>query len=240
MDDTISTLSSITSAIQTSQNIHYSVNWAGAVNSSPPSGRFAAVKMNLTLPQILRPDAFQPDSDYYAAAAWIGIDGWSNQNALLQAGIVMEINKSVSNELVFRPWYEWWPKEAMFVDIPMGPGDDIQVEVVMFNATDGKMFLQNLSQGEWVARKLKSPRPNASLVGDSVEWIVEDFRLIAMGGNVPFGDFGTFELRDCVAYTNESDMVAPDPNQAFWIRQKNVTRARSAVNGSLVTIEYNR
>lgn len=232
-------LPTITTAVTKPKKIHYSVNWAGAVNSSPPSGRFAAVKMNLTLPKTLGPDYFQPNNEYYAANAWLGIDGWSHRTALLQAGIVMEVNKSISEELVFRPWYEWWPKEAMFFDIPMGPGDDIQIEVVMFNATYGKIILENLSRGEWVARKLKSPYPDAGLVGSSVEWIMEDFAL-AVGGNVPFGNFGMIQLRDCTAYTSENDMVTPDPSQSFWIRQKNITRARSTVSGSLVTIEYNR
>jgi len=67
--DDASTLPSVTTAIAKPRSIHYRVNWAGAVNSSPPSGRFAAVKMNLTLPETLGPDSFQPNSDYYAANA---------------------------------------------------------------------------------------------------------------------------------------------------------------------------
>ncbi|KAG8169962.1 hypothetical protein KVR01_000707 [Diaporthe batatas] len=219
--------------------IHPSRNWAGAMNSDPPSGRFAAAKMRFTLPGLLRADVVQPAADYYAANAWVGIDGWSHQTAILQAGVVMQVNKTVSDELVFKPWFEWWPEPAVFFDIPMGPGDDIKIEVVMFNATSGKVLLENNSRGEWVIRKLMSPHPDVPLAGKTVEWILEDFKL-ARGPNVPLGDFGTLELRDCVAYTSADEKVGPDPSQPFWIRQDNVTRARSAVNGSSVTIEYNR
>lgn len=219
--------------------IHHSRNWSGAINSEPPSGRFAAAKMKFTLPAKLQPDAVRGPTAYYAASVWVGIDGYSHHTALLQAGVSIEVNRTISEDVVFRPWYEWWPKQAMFLDIPMGPGDEIEVEIVMFNATSGKIFMENKARGEWISRKLMAPRPDAGLAGQTVEWILEDFKL-AWGSNVPFGDFGTMELRDCVAYTTADEEVGPDSSQPFWIHQDNVTRARSVVNGRSITIDYNR
>ncbi|KAK2052709.1 concanavalin A-like lectin/glucanase [Colletotrichum caudatum] len=220
--------------------IHHSRNWAGGANARPPVGtRFAAAKMNMTLPTSLGIDIMRPDANAYAANAWVGIDGW-NRAGLLQAGVTFEVNKSVSGELAFQAWYEWTPDRAKFIDIAIGPGDKIEVEVVMFNATRGKVYLGNLSSGEWVSRVLNAPQPASALVGATVEWIVEDFRLVWEPDNMAFGDFGAIELQDCVAYTSDGDEVGPDPGELFWIQQGNLTRARTTVEGSSVTVEYNR
>ncbi|KAK1565915.1 peptidase G1, partial [Colletotrichum navitas] len=214
-------------------------NWAGGVNARPPVGsRFAAAKMNFTLPITLGLDMMRPDAEYYAVSVWVGIDGW-NRAALLQVGVSSQVNESESGDLSFQAWYEWTPARAKFFDIAMEPGDKMEVEVVMFNATRGKVYLGNLSRGEWVSRVLNAPQPDAGLVGATVEWIVEDFRMVGEPRNVAFGDFGAIELRDCVAYTSDGEKVGPDPGEVFWIRQGNATRARTMVQGSSVAVEYN-
>lgn len=217
--------------------IRYSKNWSGAVNTKPPSGYFAAAGMKFTVPKTLRPDIVKGNTDYYAASAWVGIDGLTHGTALLQTGVTIEVNKTNSEEVTYVPWYEWWPNIAMRLDIPIGGGDEIEVEVVMFNATSGKILLWNRSKGDWVARALQAPRSDAKLAGRSVEWIVEDFAL-SEGGNVPFGDFGVIELRDCKAHTSTDKVVGPDPSQPFYIRQDNLTRTNTSVEGQSVSIQY--
>ncbi|KAK6222586.1 hypothetical protein QIS74_04288 [Colletotrichum tabaci] len=219
------------------KKIRYSKNWSGAVNTKPPSGYFAAAGMKFTVPKTLRPDIVKGNTDYYAASAWVGIDGLTHGTALLQTGVTIEVNKTSSEDVTYVPWYEWWPNIAMRLDIPIGGGDEIEVEVVMFNATSGKILLWNRSKGDWVARALQAPRPDAKLAGRSVEWIVEDFAL-SEGGNVPFGDFGVIELRDCKAHTSTDKVVGPDPSQPFYIRQDNLTRTNTSVEGQSVSIQY--
>ncbi|WYZ39066.1 hypothetical protein EsH8_III_000980 [Colletotrichum jinshuiense] len=174
------------------KKIRYSKNWSGAVNSAPPSGYFAAAGMKFTVPRTLGPDIAKAETDYFAT------------------GVTVEINKTISNEVAYVPWYEWWPNIAMKLDIAIGGGDEVEVEVVMFNETSGKILLWNKSRGEWVARTLQAPRPDAVLAGSSVEWIVEDFAL-SEGGNVPFGDFDVIELRDCKAHTSTEKILLHVP-----------------------------
>lgn len=219
------------------KKIRYSKNWSGAVNTDPPSGYFAAAGMKFTVPKTLRPDITNETTDYYAASAWVGIDGLGRGTALLQTGVTIEVNKTNSEEVAYVPWYEWWPDIAMRLDILIGGGDEIEVEVVMFNATSGKILLWNRSKGDWVARALRAPRPDAQLAGRSVEWIVEDFAL-SEGGNVPFGDFGAIELRDCRAHTSTDEIVGPDPSQPFSIRQDGLMRTNTSVKGQSVSIQY--
>ncbi|GJC81032.1 aspergillopepsin-2 [Colletotrichum liriopes] len=195
--------------------------------------------MKFTVPKTLGPDVAKAETDYYAASAWVGIDGLTHGTALLQTGVTVEMNKTVSDEVAYVPWYEWWPNIAMKLDIFIGGGDEVEVEVVMFNETSGKILLWNKSRGEWVARTLQAPRPDAVLAGRSVEWIVEDFAL-SEGGNVPFGDFDVIELRDCKAHTSTEKIVGPDPNQPFYIRQNNITRTSASVDGHSVSIKYLR
>lgn len=215
----------------------YSKNWSGAVNTDPGSGYFAAAGMKFNVPKTLGPDIAKGDTDYYAASVWVGIDGLTHGTALLQTGVTMEVNKTNSREVTYVPWYEWWPNIAMRLDVPIRGGDEIELEVVMFNATSGKILLWNRSQGDWVVRALQAPQPDAVLAGRSVEWIVEDFAL-SEGGNVPFGDFGAIELRDCKAHTSTDKIVGPDPAQPFSIRQDNVTRTNTSVDGRLVSVQY--
>ncbi|KAJ4388525.1 hypothetical protein N0V93_005983 [Gnomoniopsis smithogilvyi] len=219
--------------------IRHSRNWSGGINPASPntSGYFAAAGMKFTAPAALGPDIIQPDAEYYAASIWVGIDGWSHGSALLQTGVTIEVNKSVSGEVAYVPWYEWWPAVAMRLDVPIGAGDEVELEVVMFNATSGKVFVQNHSRGEWVSRKLMAPQPDAQLVGKNVEWIVEDFAL-SEGGNVPLGDFGTITLRDCNAHLSTGELVGPSQSEAFWMRQDNMTRTQATIVDNSVKVEY--
>ncbi|GKT95915.1 hypothetical protein Ct61P_13765 [Colletotrichum tofieldiae] len=78
--------------------------------------------MKFTVPKKLGPDIVKAETDYYAASAWVGIDGLTHGTALLQTGVTVEMNKTVSNEVAYVPWYEWWPNIAMKLDIFIGEG----------------------------------------------------------------------------------------------------------------------
>ncbi len=88
-------------------HIEYSSNWAGAVLTAPPAGTtFNAVSGQFTVPTPSLPSG--SSSGTYAAAVWVGIDGDTYQNSILQAGIDVTVTKSGSRSTVsYDSWYEW-------------------------------------------------------------------------------------------------------------------------------------
>lgn len=72
-------------------HVEYSSNWAGAVYESPPSGTFTAVSATITVPV---PSATAAGT--YSASAWVGIDGDTYGNAILQTGVDFTATKSGS------------------------------------------------------------------------------------------------------------------------------------------------
>lgn len=83
-----------------SAHVEYSSNWAGAVYESPPSGTFTAVSATVTVPV---PTATAAGS--YSASAWVGIDGDTYGNAILQTGIDFTVTKSgSSNTYSYDAW----------------------------------------------------------------------------------------------------------------------------------------
>ncbi len=88
-------------------HVEYSSNWAGAVLTAPPSGTtFNAVSGQFTVPTPKLPSSSA--SGTYAASVWVGIDGDTYQNSILQAGIDVTITKSGSKSTIsYDSWYEW-------------------------------------------------------------------------------------------------------------------------------------
>lgn len=63
-------------------HVEYSSNWAGAILTSPPSGQtFNSVSAQFTVPT---PSAPSSGSGSWSASAWVGIDGDTYQDAILQ------------------------------------------------------------------------------------------------------------------------------------------------------------
>ena len=61
----------------------------------------------------------------YAASAWVGIDGDTAQNSILQTGVDFYVE---NGEASYDAWYEWYPDYAYtFSGISINAGDTITV-----------------------------------------------------------------------------------------------------------------
>src|ERR1700761_3399123 len=93
-------VSNVTEAVQ------FSSNWAGAVITAPPAGqKFTTVSGRFNVPTPSRPAGAGAGS--YSASAWVGIDGDTAGNSILQSGIDFTI--SSSGAISYQAWYEWFP-----------------------------------------------------------------------------------------------------------------------------------
>ncbi|KAL1997993.1 hypothetical protein VTN02DRAFT_247 [Thermoascus thermophilus] len=184
-------------------NVQYSGNWAGGVIESPPAGQtFNAVSAVFTVPN--PPSSSGSVGRSAAASAWVGIDGDTYQNAILQTGVDLTVDEwgSVS----YDAWYEWYPDYAYDFDLPISAGDVISLSVVASSSSEGTVVIENLTQGQTVTQTLSAPSPSATLGGQNAEWIVEDFQ--QNGQQVPFANFGTVLFQDTVAKTASETLDA--------------------------------
>ena len=103
-------------------DIVYSENWSGLAYPSPPSGgAFKAVSASFTVPTPSIPPGVAATNGQYSASAWVGIDGYSYTDAILQTGVDMTI--STSGDVSFDAWYEWFPDYAYDFDLLISAGD---------------------------------------------------------------------------------------------------------------------
>jgi hypothetical protein len=174
-------------------NVQFSSNWAGAVYESPPSGTFTAVSATITVPRPTAPPG-SSTGGLFAASAWVGIDGDTFQNAILQGGVDFEFE---GGEVGFVAWYEYFPDFAHDFSLTVSQGDVISMAVHKTSSTAGTVTIENLTTGRTVTESLTSTH---ALGGQNAEWIVEDFE----EGNslVPFADFGTVHFTGASASTN--------------------------------------
>lgn len=172
-------------------NVQYSDNWAGAVLTAPPSGQtFNAVSAQFVVPT---PKVPSGGSGTYAASAWVGIDGDTYQDAILQTGV--DFYASSSGGVSFDCWYEWYPNDAYdFSGISVSAGNTISLSVTSSSSSKGVATIKNLSTGQTVSKSLSAPSSSSHLSGQNAEWIVEDFE--EDGSLVPLANWGT------VTFTN--------------------------------------
>ncbi|OXV07765.1 hypothetical protein Egran_04472 [Elaphomyces granulatus] len=216
-------------------NIQYSSNWAGGVLTSPPSGqRFTTVSAQFTVPV-----PSSPNGGSAAAAAWVGIDGDTYTNAILQTGVDFNVNSDGS--VSYDAWYEWYPNYAIdFSGISISAGDNISVSVIAISSTRGAATVRNLSNGQSVSTTISAPSPSSStsLSGQNAEWIVEDFDV--NGSLVPFANFGSILFTNAIAQTSSS-LLGTSGATVFEIVQNNqVLTLVSFPSSSQVQVTYNQ
>ncbi|TVY41451.1 Aspergillopepsin [Lachnellula subtilissima] len=172
-------------------NVQYSSNWAGAVLTAPPAGTtFNAVSAKFVVPT---------PSGSGSASAWVGIDGDTYTNSILQTGLDFTVT---NGKVSYDAWYEWYPDYAYdFTGISFSAGDSVSVSVKSSSSTAGTAVIENLTTGKTVSKALTS---TAALGGQNAEWIVEDFE--ENGSLVTFADFGAVTFTDATAgYTGGSE-----------------------------------
>jgi hypothetical protein len=168
-------------------DVEYSKNWAGVVREQPPaSATYTAVSATFTVPE---PTATDNSGNMQAVSAWVGIDGDTYTQAILQTGIDAYIQ---NGQRTYDAWYEWYPRNAENFDIGLTAGDVIVAKVESSSPSQGVAIIENKSSGQSVTKTLNAPSTTATLGGQNAEWIVEDFN----SGNtmVPFAKFGKIDF----------------------------------------------
>jgi len=209
-----------TEAIETGNATHVtleSTNWAGGILTAPPAGQtFNAVSARFTVPTPSKPAGVSGSS--FAASAWVGIDGDTAQNAILQTGV--DFNVASSGAVSFDAWFEWFPNFATdFTGIPISAGHVIQLSVTSTSSSTGTAVIENVSTGVTVSKALTAPSTNAHLQGVNAEWIVEDFE--EGDSLVPFADFGTVIFSDAVAQTASGSVTLADADPIILVSSAN-------------------
>ena len=101
-------------------NEEYSSNWAGAVLIG--SG-YKSVTGTFVVPTPKAPTGGSSSTEY-AASAWVGIDGDTAQNSILQTGVDFYVQ---NGRVSYDAWYEWYPDYAYtFSGFGISAGDTIR------------------------------------------------------------------------------------------------------------------
>jgi hypothetical protein len=213
--------------------VDYSSNWSGAVLTAPPSGStFTSVSAQFTVPSP-QPVGGQAG----AASAWVGIDGDTYSNAILQTGI--DFNVDASGGVSYDAWYEWFPDYAYdFSGIDINIGDVISVSVVSSSSSSGTATIENLSNGQTVTQDLTAPDSSSTLGGQNAEWIVEDFE--EGGSLVSFANFGTVDFTSAAAGTSSGATVGTTGSDLIDIQSSSgqVLTSASTPSDSEVVVQY--
>lgn len=110
--------------------VQYSSNWAGAVQISEG---ITEVSGQVTFPRVTAPANSESDKSY-GGSVWIGIDGDTCPQSILQTGVDWVVQ---GNSATYAAWYEWLPDASYDFDIVVNPGDQIEMKVVADSTTGG-------------------------------------------------------------------------------------------------------
>ncbi|KAF2636262.1 acid protease [Massarina eburnea CBS 473.64] len=214
-------------------HVDYSSNWSGAVLESPPSGTtFTSASGRFTVPTPKHVGSGSTES----SSAWVGIDGDTYGNAILQAGIDFTVTSS--GAVSYDSWYEWYPDYAYdFSGFSVKAGDVIQIDIVATTTSKGTVTLTNESTGKSVSKTLSAPSSSAKLGGQNAEWIVEDFE--EDGSLVALSNFGTVVFTGAKAGTASGTSVGLTGATVIDIKQNNVVYTDVTIDSSSqVTVKY--
>jgi len=212
------------------KNEEYSSNWAGAVYDSYGSGTFKAVTATFTIPKPATPSGGSSSTEY-SASAWVGIDGDTCGNAILQTGVDFNVRGS---SVSFDAWYEWYPDYAYdFSGISFSVGDSVTITVTAATTKSGTAVIKNNSKGTSVSKSITS---TSALCEENAEWIVEDFE----SGNslVPFANFGSVTFTNAVATFVNGSTIGPSGATIIDIEQSSKVLTKSSVSSTSVTVSH--
>lgn|GEM_PF-839857 len=199
-----------------------STNWSGAFVSRPSSEPIMTVSGEWNVPGVnppLRPGGGYMDGTYICVA-WVGIDGTSGSNDVLQAGsgsqCVVAGGKFTSTR--FFLWTEWFSKPWVEVaNLPVSVGDRIACTVCApFEKTHGSAILNNLTTGQSTSIGIDAPALT-TLSGNVAEWIVEDPSTLS-GGPYPFPVYSGTTFSGAVAGTRNVELNAWDGTEIDMVQ----------------------
>ncbi|MFZ0496191.1 MAG: G1 family glutamic endopeptidase [Methylocella sp.] len=158
-----------------------SFNWSGVANLVPnltswnASNSFLFVVSEFNVPVAQEAFGFC-DGTTDLEVSWNGIDGYDNGDVLQggtlsQASCVNYGGLPVTSTQYFA-WIEWYPSYPILGAYYVGPGDDMFVETYAPSATQGYVYVYDLTRAIYGAYSI-APTGSTRLVGDSAEYIVE-------------------------------------------------------------------
>ncbi|KAL7787054.1 peptidase A4 family domain-containing protein [Trichoderma ceciliae] len=207
-------------------DVSYSGNWSGAVITSPPAGEtFDGVSASFVVPSPKVPSG-SSSRGTYSASAWVGIDGYTYADAILQTGVDFTIE---NGKVSYDAWYEWYPDYAYDFSIAISEGDTIRATVSSSSTTRGVATIENLTTGKSVSKSLTS---SSALAQQNAEWIVEDFQ--EGSSLVNLANWGTVVFTDTTASTKSSSLDASTA-VVVDLRQSGKVLTGVTIDGSTVT-----
>ncbi|KAG8882331.1 hypothetical protein FRB97_007466 [Tulasnella sp. 331] len=215
-------------------NEQYSSNWAGAVYDGTPAGTFKSVTGTFVVPT---PKAASGQTSG-SASAWVGIDGDTCGNAILQTGVDFTItNGKVSydahDRLTTPAWYEWYPDYAYdFSGITISAGDSITTTVTATSTKAGTAVIKNNTTGKTVTKSLTS---SYALCEQNAEWIVEDYE--EGSSLVTMANFGTVTFTGASAGLVSGGSEGPSGASLIDIEQNSKVLTSSSISSSSVTVK---
>jgi hypothetical protein len=205
-------------------------SWSGAVYDSPPGDPSSGQTWNLITAVIEVPTISVPSgsssSGTYGVSAWIGIDGYTVQDASLQTGIDLVISNGVVS---YTAWYDWLPEEAYDIDMEISEGDTITMQLSTGSGTTTSIVdFANNTTNQVEIINLSSPYV---LAGQNAEWIVEG------SDTVTLCDWGTVGFMSAFA---ESDSTTVGATDALIINlvENGATLSSVSIGGNAVTDTY--
>jgi hypothetical protein len=155
----------------------YYYNWSGFINTNTLTKYNVKTSFYIIWSEFNVPVVNQPsgscDGGWDWEVSWNGIDGNQDQNALLQGGSSSEAYCSGSTKKwAYFAWVEWWPAYDILQEFTVNPGDDMYVETWDTSATQGYVYLVDVTTGVSGTYGL-TPNGGAGLIGNSAEYIVE-------------------------------------------------------------------
>ncbi|KAJ3863832.1 MAG: glutamic protease [Lentinula lateritia] len=204
----------------------YSTNWAGVVIESPPTGQnFTTVSGTFIVPK--------PTGSNGSASAWVGIDGDTASQSILQAGVDFTIS---GGKVSYDSWYEWYPNYAYdFSNFAISAGNTITITIHSTSSKAGVVTLLNKSTGKSVSQSLTAPSSSTALKGQNAEWIVEDYE--QNGSLVPFANFGTVTFTNASASTLNKTL-APNTGIKINIVQSKKLLTSTSFTSNSVTVKH--
>jgi len=201
-------------------------NWAGAAIST--SG-VTEVTGTFTVPKPSVPSGGST-RDEYCGAAWVGIDGFSNED-LIQTGVLWCIE---DGEYLYEAWYEYLPASLIeYSGITVTAGSVVTVTATKTGTNSG---VTTLKSGSTTVSHTFTGQ-SSSLPGTSAEWIVEDF--LSGSSEVPFANFGSVTFTGASAVINGAT-VTPGSDSAVYniYLEEGKTLTSTTISGSTVTVDY--
>jgi hypothetical protein len=174
-----------------------SFNWSGAVHTDSAK-KYGKSSYDYVYSYVTVPTAQQATGkctggwDY--ASAWVGIDGWAN-NDVLQDGIEFDAYcKGKTKASFYSAWFEWFPfSEVRIGGFPIKPGQKFFIEIWSTTATLGHAYIVNENEKKAVQVNFTAPK-GTKLIGSSAEWITE--RPGVNGGLATLTNYGSQTYSD--------------------------------------------